>query len=355
MEQPAPSPAPTLDDHFPGFYPPTPSVQESSDPTPAPNHPALEHEAEANKHRLEGAGVALLGAAAGFVVGGPLGAAVGGGLAGLSAVEHQGITEMALADEPKHSSTTTAESNTAPAAVQLDTHQAFGTPAVEKEQAELAHSPAQQLLNNNNEDRHLGEALLAGAAGAKLASNEVEEPSTTADTKQAAVPVSHSRLLSSAPQTTSLIEPGISSTQVSESQMTTPTATTPNFGTPAIEKSQAELAHSPAQRLLAESASSTSAATPPLSAEAALLGAAAAGATSVGQVENEIEEPATVPVDEAVEKDLQAGAGIPKNVRGTSGNEILTATPLDNKNEVRPSWLSILTSGFGVLVRGEDG
>lgn len=193
MEQPAPSPAPTLDDHFPGFYPPTPSVDEPAvDPTPAvsADHAALEHEAEANKHRLEGAGVALLGAAAGFVVGGPLGAAVGGGLAGLSAVEHQGITEMALADEPKHhSSTTTSTTAAAPAAVQLDTHEAFGTPAVEKEQAELAHSPAQQLLNNDNDDgHHLGEALFAGAAGAKLASNEVEEPSTTAGTKQAAVP-----------------------------------------------------------------------------------------------------------------------------------------------------------------------
>ena len=101
---------------------------------------------------------------------------------------------MALADEPKHasSSSTTTAGNPAAAAVQLDTHQAFGTPAVEKEQAELAHSPAQQLLNNSNDDDdgHLGEALLAGAAGAKLASNEVEEPSTTADTKQAAVPVS---------------------------------------------------------------------------------------------------------------------------------------------------------------------
>ena len=135
--------------------------------------------------------------------------------------------------------------------------------------------------------------------------------------------------------------------------MTTPTATPPNFGTPAIEKSQAELAHSPAQRLLAESASSTSAATPPLSAEAALLGAAAAGVTSVGKVENEIEEPATLPVDEAVEKDLQAGAGIPTNVRGTSGNEILTATPLDNENEVRGE-LAFHHLGFGVLVRAED-
>lgn len=197
MEHPAPSPAPTLDDHFPGFYPPTPSVEEPAvDPTPAvsADHAALEHEAEANKHRLEGAGVALLGAAAGFVVGGPLGAAVGGGLAGLSAVEHQGITEMALADEPKHADSTTTSTTPAAAAVQLDTHEAFGTPAVEKEQAELAHSPAQQFLNNNDDDgRHLGETLLAGAAGAKLASNEVEEPSTTADTKQAAVPVSHPR------------------------------------------------------------------------------------------------------------------------------------------------------------------
>lgn len=84
-----------------------------------------------------------------------------------------------------------------------------------------------------------------------------------------------------------------------------------------------------------------------------MLGAAAAGATSVGKVENEIEEPATVPVDEAVEKDLQAGAGIPTHSTGPSGNEILTATPLDDENEVRARSLS-MTSGSGVLSRGED-
>ncbi|GAA5882968.1 hypothetical protein JCM3774_002936 [Rhodotorula dairenensis] len=323
MEQPAPSPAPTLDTHFPGFYPPTPSAHEPAAepdlaPSTQPDTAVSEHDDEANKHRLEGAGIALLGAAAGFVVAGPLGAAVGGGLAGLSAVEHQGITQLAHADEPSHSlpsasSGPAATPTVAAAAVaDLDPREAFGTPAVEKEQAELAHSPAQQLLAQDDQ-HHLGEALLAGATGAKLASNEVDEPAV-GDRKA---------------------DPS------SESRVTTPTAATPNFGTPAIEKSQAELAHSPAQRLLAEAASSTGSETPPLRAEAALLGAAAAGATSVGKVEHEVEEPATVPVDEAVERDLQAGGGIPTtNENRTAGTgEKLTASPLDNHDESsdRPS------------------
>ncbi|GAA5975724.1 hypothetical protein JCM10908_005258 [Rhodotorula pacifica] len=352
MDPPAPSPAPTLDTHFPGFYPPTPSVAtQDSQPQlpataassasaihePAATAPSSEtadtspahEEAEANKHRLEGAGIALLGAAAGFVVGGPIGAALGGGLAGMSAVEHQGITESAiLADEPKHPAKTEEkvspehqqqeeEEKTPKLAVAplLDTHEAFGTPAVEKEQAELAHSPAQQLLAGaaaggdekaTEQNSHLGETLLAGAAGAKLVSNEVEEPTTDRNAED------------------------VSS---SESQAS-PVAPSPDFGTPAIEKTQSSLVHSPAQRLLAESVSSTSASTPPLSAEAALLGAAAAGATSVGKVENEVEEPATVPVDEAVERDLQAGGGVPTSAgAGKDGGEKLTAAPLGDENE----------------------
>lgn len=114
-------------------------------------------------------------------------------------------------------------------------------------------------------------------------------------------------------------------------------AASPNFGTPAIEKSQAELAHSPAQRLLAEAASSSGSETPPLRAEAALLGAAAAGATSVGKVEHEVEEPATVPVDEAVAQDLQAGGGIPSSgTHGAGTGETLTTTPLGNEVRFLP-------------------
>lgn len=122
-----------------------------------------------------------------------------------------------------------------------------------------------------------------------------------------------------------------------DSEPPTPKASTtalmPDFGTPAVEKERNELEHSPAQRLLAEAAWSNSAATPPLSAEAALLGAAAAGATSVGRPENEIEEPSTKPVDEAVVDDLKAGGGIPSHDAG-QGGETITATPLGQ--EVRP-------------------
>lgn len=58
----------------------------------------------------------------------------------------------------------------------------FGTPAIEKEQAALATSPAQQLLRTDSSVSSSSAlrdeaALLAGAAGAKLAvSREVEEP-----------------------------------------------------------------------------------------------------------------------------------------------------------------------------------
>lgn len=115
----------------------------------------------------------------------------------------------------------------------------------------------------------------------------------------------------------------------SEAGATTPKALESEFGTPAIEKEQADLAKSPAQRLLAESASSAGTATPPLAAEAALLGTAAAGAAAVGKVENEVEEPATVPVDEAVKQDVQAGAGVPTQAtEAEKGNEEVTAVPL---------------------------
>ncbi|BGP14797.1 hypothetical protein JCM10213_001836 [Rhodosporidiobolus nylandii] len=54
----------------------------------------------------------------------------------------------------------------------------FGTPAIEKEQSSLAHSPAQQLLRSTTSSSvsQAEASLLAGAAGAKLAGKEVEEP-----------------------------------------------------------------------------------------------------------------------------------------------------------------------------------
>jgi len=58
----------------------------------------------------------------------------------------------------------------------------FGTPAIEKEQAALAASPAQQLLRTDTASSTSAvqadeAALLAGAAGAKVGgTNEVEEP-----------------------------------------------------------------------------------------------------------------------------------------------------------------------------------
>ncbi|GAA6027988.1 hypothetical protein JCM8097_001817 [Rhodosporidiobolus ruineniae] len=55
----------------------------------------------------------------------------------------------------------------------------FGTPAIEKELSALHSSPAQQLLRYNTASSSVTQAeesLLAGAAGAKVADKEVEEP-----------------------------------------------------------------------------------------------------------------------------------------------------------------------------------
>ncbi|GAA6026014.1 hypothetical protein JCM8202_000011 [Rhodotorula sphaerocarpa] len=360
MEPPEPSPAPTLDPHFPGYYPPTPSLSEaeaipgsttpsafdhsapeaqpqllsrSSSSTTAdaasPSFSAAqeasestpEHEKkEMDEQVYEATGKAILGVAAGLVGGGLVGAAVGGGLVGHGAAQEPAGTEAygdekgEKADGEKDVKTPAEEEGEATsrgATPALDAHEAFGTPAVEKEQKELEQSPAQQLLaaaeTDGSGDKQAGEAiLLEGASGAKVIPNEIEEPHES-----------------------------------SEAGATTSKALESEFGTPAIEKEQADLAKSPAQRLLAESASSAGTATPPLAAEAALLGTAAAGAAAVGKVENEVEEPATVPVDEAVKQDVQAGAGVPTQAtEAEKGNEEVTAVPLGEstaeKEEDRP-------------------
>ncbi|GJN87574.1 hypothetical protein Rhopal_000528-T1 [Rhodotorula paludigena] len=318
MAAPEPSPAPTLDDSFPGFYPATPAAvpdaeqpqlaahSASSAPSPSAHaqdpdlKPALDPLTESHD-RLEGAGRALIGATAGFLVGGPVGAAIGGGLAGLSAVEGQGIKERLAGSRP--GTADTAKGPGAGEAPADETHRPeFGQRAVDQEQLELAHSPAQKLVHSDSaEGAHitgagaLGGALLAGAAGAKVGDNEVQIP-TTVDNQA---------------QREGLVEPE-------------PTLPAPDFGTPAIEKEQAALATSPAQQLLRTDSSVSSSSA--LRDEAALLAGAAGAKLAVSR---EVEEPTHAPVDVAAQKALDAGAGPRSPIQ--AGGEEPHALPLERE------------------------
>ncbi|BGP30900.1 hypothetical protein JCM10296v2_002660 [Rhodotorula toruloides] len=299
MAAPEPSPAPTLDDSFPGFYPPTPAPGQHagshSYPTDSPaTDPATALDPLTQPHdRIEGAGRALLGVAAGFVVGGPVGAAIGGGLAGLSLVEGEGIAKRFgdRATTPTPPSTQLTADNKAGQA-QETSRPDFGDEAVEKVQAALASSPAQKLVGGDDAEGAkitgagaLGGALLAGAAGAKVEENEVRAPGTEEDEAERKGGV----------------EPASTATEA--------TPTQPDFGTPAIEKEQAALAASPAQQLLAR-ANSTAA------DEVALL-AGAAGAK--GAVSHEVEEPARAPLEVATQRAVEAGAGVPSSTSPGEG------------------------------------
>ncbi|GEM06664.1 hypothetical protein Rt10032_c02g0681 [Rhodotorula toruloides] len=280
MAAPEPSPAPTLDDSFPGFYPPTPAPATSdADPSTALDPLTQPHD------RIEGAARALLGAAAGFVVGGPVGAAIGGGLAGLSVVEGEGIAKR-FGDRAATPTPPSTQNREEKKGDRVDeTHRPeFGDEAVEREQAALASSPAQKLVGGDEEEgakisgtEALGGALLAGAAGAKVEENEVRAPGTTEDEAERK----------------GAVEPATAAAEAS------PPA--PDFGTPAIEKEQAVLAASPAQQLLARTDSTA------LDEVALLAGAAGA----MGAVSNEIEEPAKAPLEVATQRAIRAGAGVP--------------------------------------------
>ncbi|BGP06864.1 hypothetical protein JCM10049v2_002692 [Rhodotorula toruloides] len=299
MAAPEPSPAPTLDDSFPGFYPPTPApgqhASSQSYPTDSPaTDPATALDPLTQPHdRIEGAGRALLGVAAGFVVGGPVGAAIGGGLAGLSVVEGEGIAKR-FGDRATTPTPPSTQNTTGTKASQADemNRPEFGDEAVEKEQAALASSPAQKLVGGDDAEGTkitgagaLGGALLAGAAGAKIEENEVRAPGTEDDEAERK----------------GAVEPATTATETSPAQ--------PDFGTPAIEKEQAALAASPAQQLLARTDSTAA-------DEVALL-AGAAGAK--GAVSHEIEEPAKAPLEVATQRAVEAGAGVPSPTSAGEG------------------------------------
>lgn len=305
MAAPEPSPAPTLDDSFPGFYPPTPGP----DPPHAASNPFPPADAQADPaaaldpltqphDRIEGAGRALLGAAAGFVVGGPVGAAIGGGLAGLSVVEGEGIAKRFAGDRAP---TPTTEEDAGVS--EADTRPEFGSDAVEKEQDALASSPAQKLVGGDDAEGAkitgagaLGGALLAGAAGAKVEENEVRSPGTEDDEAERTGAVEVGSVGHSASRRA--LAHGVPLQPATTTSEHTPAE--PAFGTPAVEKTQAALASSPAQQLLSRTDSAAA-------AESALL-AGAAGAK--GAVSNEVEEPAKAPLDVATQRAVDAGAGV---------------------------------------------
>ncbi|BGP46888.1 hypothetical protein JCM10450v2_002739 [Rhodotorula kratochvilovae] len=293
MSAPEPSPAPTLDPHFPGYWPTTPADELPPTSSSLGAQEALEPIAGPRESAFERAEHALLDVAHGIV-------AKVGELAGM-APQVDGIDDLTRNLQP---STHTDEASTAAptgdhTAVDETHRPEFGTPAVEKEQADLAASPAQRLLGGDGDNSAkigagaVAGALLAGAAGAKIEENEVREPG-----------VEDNEL-----ERKGLVEP----------QESTPAAPAPNFGTPAIEKEQAFLAASPAQQLLRADSS--------VRADKAALLAGAAGA-KLGP-SREIEEPARAPLDVAVEKAVEAGAGVPSPTSEPS--ESAHAVPLERE------------------------
>ncbi|GAA6058653.1 hypothetical protein JCM10212_004064 [Sporobolomyces blumeae] len=286
---PEPSPAPTLAG-VPGFFPPTPDLASSSSAQPEPfstptaSDPAADGTANSDDyaHRANNTTGVLIGAAAGFVVGGPVGAAIAGGLVGLGELENDTIKAQ---QSSQHADRKDLEATptTKPADLPFDAQH-------DKSQAALEESPAQTLLASHDTPAHqdqdddgakltgagaMGGALLAGAAGAKVMNNEVEDPATTTSTDEDALTptASHANL---APE---------------------PEPSAPDFGTPAVEKEQAALADSPAQRLLGTRTDST------VGDETALL---AGGAGAVAP-EREVEEPEL----EAPKDQMVASAGVP--------------------------------------------
>ncbi|GAA5945098.1 hypothetical protein JCM1841_005711 [Sporobolomyces salmonicolor] len=261
---PEPSPAPTLSPQFPGFFPPTPAAVS---PSASPSHSDALDRAGASLleplSHVSTAGV-LLGAAAGFALGGPVGAAIGGGLIGVGTLENEALAAR------EHDNVKGHENSGLPATV---TNPGFAVQS-DNANAALADSPAQKLVGGDSSEGSkltgegaLGGALLAGAAGAKVEENEVDQPGIAIDE------IDHS-------------------TGIALTEGTKPPA--PDFGTPAVEKEQAALAASPAQQLLGNRTAST------LNAEETLL-AGGAGA----KAENlEVAEP-----DTTLPKEVPGGAG----------------------------------------------
>lgn len=118
-----------------------------------------------------------------------MGAAIGGGLAGLSVVEGEGIAKRFgdRATTPTPPSTQNTAGTQASHADEAKRPE-FGDEAVQKEHAALASSPAQKLVGGDGGEGAeitgagaLGGALLAGAAGAKIEENEVRATGTEDD------------------------------------------------------------------------------------------------------------------------------------------------------------------------------
>ncbi|GAA5904475.1 hypothetical protein JCM6882_008918 [Rhodosporidiobolus microsporus] len=306
-DAPEPSPAPTLASDFPGFFPKTPAADDQ-DPSSSSYLDALKP-TEHSQETLQNAGKALLGAAAGFVVGGPIGAAVGGGLVGLSQVEREGLMKRSNTPTPTNSRPGTAKAAAAAkeggeGAVDEAHRPEFGQQAIAKENHALADSPAQKLVSpSDDEGAHvtgagaLGGALLAGAAGAKVEENEVRSPTTGDDELERTG--------------------GVEAKNVA-------VPPTPDFGTSAVEKESAALATSPAQQLRRSDTNASSV----TQAETALL-AGAAGAKLAGQ---EVDEPARAPMERVAERSAEVGGPL-----GLASGEGAHAVPLEREISHPPS------------------
>lgn len=180
MIPPEPSPAPTLDASFPGFYPATPasiSGEEQIDYVANPPLSAFAHSAqEGLEHAeevLEGVAKSAYSAAAGLLgsIGGSLGLTREGSDQSGSETPRPASVANAEDDSKAHLIGESAPSQTDTADEQPPE---FGDKAVEKEQEALKTSPAQALLAGAG-GASVGD-LLAGAAGAKKDENEVASP-----------------------------------------------------------------------------------------------------------------------------------------------------------------------------------
>lgn len=152
---PEPSPAPTLATPlFPGFFPATPSTDAY-----AQQEGPLE-QAGRDLPNTSSPGSVILGAAGGFLLGGPVGAAMGASLLGLRSIEDEALAARHLGGKS------------------------------EEQERERIVTPQQQELSDTPIGREVGGtvpvAVLAGAAGAVVMEFEAPEVKTEAEAVNAA-------------------------------------------------------------------------------------------------------------------------------------------------------------------------
>lgn len=170
---PEPSPAPTLAG-VPGYFPPTPDSSAHEDPleSHSTSTSTTTDNQDEYSHKVNNAVGVAVAATAGLLVGGPVGSVIAGGIVGLVESENDGLKAHADELAPAGGEET----------ARSEPEKAFNVQE-QNSQSALEGSPAQKLANSDGDEGSnltragaLGGALLAGGAGAKVAENEVSEP-----------------------------------------------------------------------------------------------------------------------------------------------------------------------------------